>query len=270
MSTIVLVVLVILFGTFVVPVLQALFTDEARGWLPHLARAVVRRAARRLPPAHRERYEDEWLAELAAYSDRRLTALVRACSLWIGARAMRAQFGGEVAPTRAAILDRGEQVPFAVSVVTWVDEEARQKDLPKLEKEIEKTIDSYEAERDARVLELHESLERRMGYLRTGKQTGFSDDDLLWADTLEVNLKKLTDDEREKMATELGKQFDADLSDTEAYIEDASERMRLVWELFQSMKSKQVIADETLFRELKDRFGSPFGWGEYFRGGMGA
>ena len=31
-----------------------------------------------------------------------------------------------------------------------------------------------------------------------------------------------------------------------------------------------MIADETLFRELKDRFGSPFGFGEYFRGGMGA
>ena len=36
------------------------------------------------------------------------------------------------------------------------------------------------------------------------------------------------------------------------------------------MKPKDVIADETLFRELKDRFGSPFGFGEYFRGGMGA
>ena len=36
------------------------------------------------------------------------------------------------------------------------------------------------------------------------------------------------------------------------------------------MKPKDVIADETVFRELKDRFGSPFGFGEYFRGGMGA
>src|SRR6201989_2698847 len=36
------------------------------------------------------------------------------------------------------------------------------------------------------------------------------------------------------------------------------------------MKPKDVINDETVFRELKDRFGSPFGWGEYFRGGMGA
>jgi DNA-directed RNA polymerase subunit beta' len=159
---------------------------------------------------------------------------------------------------------------FAASIVTWIDDEARQSDIPRLEKEIQKTIDSYEAEREQRVLELRESLARRVEYLQTGKQTGFSDDDLLWADTLEVNLKKLADDEREKMEKELRKQFDADISDTEAYIEDASERMRQVWELFQTMEPKQVIADETLFRELKDRFGSPFGWGEYFRGGMGA
>ena len=36
------------------------------------------------------------------------------------------------------------------------------------------------------------------------------------------------------------------------------------------MAPKQVVNDETLFRELKERFGSPYGWGEYFRGGMGA
>ena len=85
-----------------------------------------------------------------------------------------------------------------------------------------------------------------------------------------MNLKKLADDEREKMEKDLTKQFEADISDTEAYYEDGIQRLRDVWELFQTMEPKQVIADETLFRELKDRFGSPYGWGEYFRGGMGA
>ena len=46
--------------------------------------------------------------------------------------------------------------------------------------------------------------------------------------------------------------------------------MEEVWKIFQEMKVKDVINDEAVFRELKDRFGSPFGWGEYFRGGMGA
>src|SRR6201995_3050023 len=43
-----------------------------------------------------------------------------------------------------------------------------------------------------------------------------------------------------------------------------------VWELFKTMKSKDVVNDETIFRELRERFGSPYGFGEYFRGGMGA
>jgi DNA-directed RNA polymerase subunit beta' len=72
------------------------------------------------------------------------------------------------------------------------------------------------------------------------------------------------------MTKELRKQFDAEIADTEAYLEEAGERMQEVWKIFTEMKPKDVINDETVFRELKDRFGSPFGWGEYFRGGMGA
>ncbi len=131
-------------------------------------------------------------------------------------------------------------------------------------------LDSYTAEREERVLELRESLGRREKYLQSAKQTGFSDEDHLWADSLDVNLNKLSDEEREKLLKELRKAFEADIADTEAYIEDAAERMRGVWELFKTMEPKQIEHDETTFRELKERFGSPYGFGEYFRGGMGA
>src|SRR6202041_1614790 len=50
---------------------------------------------------------------------------------------------------------------FAASIVTWVDREARTADLDKLEKEVNKVLDSYAAEREERVLELRESLTRR-------------------------------------------------------------------------------------------------------------
>ena len=122
---------------------------------------------------------------------------------------------------------------FAASIVTWVDDEAREKDLDKLEKEVQKVLDSYTAESEERVQELQESLERRVEYLKTGKQTGFSEDDHLWADALDINVKKLTDEDREKQLKDLRKTFDSDISDTEAYIEDAAERMRQVWDLFQ-------------------------------------
>ncbi|HEY7934626.1 MAG TPA: DNA-directed RNA polymerase subunit beta' [Solirubrobacteraceae bacterium] len=159
---------------------------------------------------------------------------------------------------------------FAASIVTWVDDEARTKDLDSLEKEVNKVLDAYTAEREERVLELRESLERREKYLTSGKQTGFSDEDHLWADSLDINLSKVSDEERDKLIKELKKTFDADIADTEAYIEDAAERMRHVWELFKTMEPKQIEHDETTFRELKERFGSPYGFGEYFRGGMGA
>jgi DNA-directed RNA polymerase subunit beta' len=159
---------------------------------------------------------------------------------------------------------------FAASIVTWVDDEARGKDLDSLEKEVNKVLDSYAGEREERVLELRESLARREKYLANGKQTNFNDEDHLWADSLDINLAKLSDEDRDKQVKELTKAFEADISDTEAYIEDAAERMRNVWELFKTMEPKQIEHDESTFRELKERFGSPYGFGEYFRGGMGA
>jgi len=162
---------------------------------------------------------------------------------------------------------------FAASMITWVDEEARDKDIGKLEKEVKKVVDSYESERQKRTQELNESLERRVAYLETGEQSKFDDEDHIWADSLKLTtaqLRKMKDDERSKLIKELRKQFDAEIADTEAYLEEAGERMQEVWKIFTEMKPKDVINDETVFRELKDRFGSPFGWGEYFRGGMGA
>ena len=159
---------------------------------------------------------------------------------------------------------------FAASMVTWVDEEAREKDMESLGGQVNEVLDAYAAEKEERLLELRESLERREEYLKTGSQTGFTDDDHLWAEALDIEPKKLTDEDREKQLKDMKKALESDISDTEAYIEDAAERMRQVWELFQSMAPKQVVNDEALFRELKERFGSPYGFGEYFRGGMGA
>jgi DNA-directed RNA polymerase subunit beta' len=160
---------------------------------------------------------------------------------------------------------------FAASIVTWIDEEARTKDLPKLEKEVKKVLDGYAAEREQRTQQLNESLERRIAWLEDeGTKDKFDEEDELWADALDVNPKKLDDSERTKLVKDTRKSLEAEIADTEAYLEDATERMEEVWKTFQEMKVKDVINDEAVFRDLKDRFGSPFGWGEYFRGGMGA
>jgi len=58
--------------------------------------------------------------------------------------------------------------------------------------------------------------------------------------------------------------------DTREAAIDSVNRLEETWLLFREAEPKKVVNDEQLFRELKDRFGSPYGFGVYFRGGMGA
>src|SRR4051795_4971161 len=188
---------------------------------------------------------------------------------------------------------------FAASIVTWVDQEARWRDIPRLQGEMQAELDRLREEENERVAELRASLDARADYLQTGNQRDFGDEDHLWAESLDVNVKKLSDEERKKLDSELKKSFNSDIDDTQAYYEDARERLKEVWKLFANkvepaadppaegedwpleayddkpedkdeFRPKLIIADETFFRELKHRFGSPFGFGEYFGGGMGA
>jgi DNA-directed RNA polymerase subunit beta' len=188
---------------------------------------------------------------------------------------------------------------FAASIITWVDQEARFRDLPALEGEMQAELDRLAEEERERVGELKRSLEARVDYLQTASQSAFGDEDHLWAESLEINVKKLSDEERDKLVKDVQRTFSADIDDTEAYYEDARQRLKDVWKLFANkeepsddppaegedwplsayvekpadkdeFRPKLIIPDETFFRELKHRFGSPFGFGEYFGGGMGA
>ena len=161
---------------------------------------------------------------------------------------------------------------FAASIVTHVDDEARQKDLTKLEKEVNKVLDAYKAEREQRTQELAEgssaaSPGSRARAPRTPSTARTSCGPRTSASPTPRSSTRPSAPRRSRRSA---RRVESEISDTEAYIEDAIERMEQVWEIFQKMKVKDVINDEAVFRELKERFGSPFGWGEYFRGGMGA
>jgi lipopolysaccharide/colanic/teichoic acid biosynthesis glycosyltransferase len=73
-------------AVFVAP---SLIGGEIRAWLPYLARRLARSAARRLPAEARERYERDWLAELAHWEDRPLSALAKAAHLRWKANSVR-------------------------------------------------------------------------------------------------------------------------------------------------------------------------------------
>jgi DNA-directed RNA polymerase subunit beta' len=59
-------------------------------------------------------------------------------------------------------------------------------------------------------------------------------------------------------------------ADTREAAIDSVRRLEETWQLFKELEPKLIVNDEQLFRELKDRFGSPYGFGIYFSGGMGA
>ena len=58
--------------------------------------------------------------------------------------------------------------------------------------------------------------------------------------------------------------------DVEDHTRDSIDRLERTWIKFKELEVQEIISDEALFRELKDRFGSAWGFGEYFTGGMGA
>ncbi len=160
---------------------------------------------------------------------------------------------------------------FAASIVTWVDDEARTRDADKLEKEI------GEGARLLHRLSARSACSSCASRRRAARAT--------WRPASRPASRRRTTSgptrstsrsrssprrTATRLLKELRKTFEADIADTEAYIEDAAERVRAVWELFRTMEPKQIEHDETLFRELKERFGSSYGFGDYFRGGMGA
>src|SRR5207247_4491238 len=61
--------------------LFALLQQDLFEWCRWLAERLVRSAARRLPPAYRRRYQEEWLAELGELRGRNVSALLWA--LWV-------------------------------------------------------------------------------------------------------------------------------------------------------------------------------------------
>jgi lipopolysaccharide/colanic/teichoic acid biosynthesis glycosyltransferase len=63
--------------------------DEAFAWLPWLAERFVRRAARGLPRSERDRYLEEWLAELKALPGSGLSQVTWSIRLMLGQREMR-------------------------------------------------------------------------------------------------------------------------------------------------------------------------------------
>ncbi|MDQ3822120.1 MAG: hypothetical protein M3321_02630 [Actinomycetota bacterium] len=103
-------------AAFLGRILAGLLTAEFAAWLPHIARWIVARAVGRLPPSQRNRWLEEWRADLAQFEHRPLAGLLHAIGIALGARAVARELTPARVRTRSATHDdkANAAAPFAV------------------------------------------------------------------------------------------------------------------------------------------------------------
>jgi DNA-directed RNA polymerase subunit beta' len=128
---------------------------------------------------------------------------------------------------------------FAAYMITSVDAERRDRDLPTLEAHISVERQQIEQARDAQVEARQQKLEADLAELEEAGAK--ADQKRKIRDGAEREMKQL----RDRAQREL-------------------DRLEEVWSRFKNLKVQDLEGDELLYREMRDRFG------KYFEGGMGA
>src|SRR5713226_3283820 len=128
---------------------------------------------------------------------------------------------------------------FAAHIITWVDDERRHTDLEQLEGDIRAEIGDVENERELEIRKRDEEYETELAELE-GRDA-----------------KKNELDRAEKARNK-------DYEDIRARSDAEIDFLKTVWDTFKGLSPKQLVDDERVWRELRDRYE------EYFSGGMGA
>ncbi|MGH9023275.1 MAG: DNA-directed RNA polymerase subunit beta', partial [Acidimicrobiia bacterium] len=128
---------------------------------------------------------------------------------------------------------------FAAHLITWVDEERRHRELPDLEAEHRSELDDVERHRDIQIEERFAALEAELVEMES---VGAKESELNKARRA---TEKEVGERRERAAAEL-------------------DHLRAVFTRFRELSPKQLIEDERVWRDLRERYA------EHFAGGMGA
>src|ERR1700744_3098941 len=124
-------------------------------------------------------------------------------------------------------------------MITYVDDEARQRDLPSLEARITVERTQLEQRRDNDIETRQKKLEADLAELEVAGAKGDA----------RRKVRESADREMKQIRDRAAKEID---------------RIDEVWSRFKGLKVQDLEGDELLYREMRDRFG------RYFRGGMGA
>lgn len=122
-----------LFFAVATAILAKLSGDEISGWLPVWSMRFLESAVSRVPADHRERYREEWKAELAAFRDRRLAGLRFAWRLRRRARSVNEALSetegvGDVFQAEPPVVRKPLEAEVVAEIIRRVVERTRPKD----------------------------------------------------------------------------------------------------------------------------------------------
>jgi DNA-directed RNA polymerase subunit beta' len=135
--------------------------------------------------------------------------------------------------------DLEKVIYFAAYMITYVDDDARARDLPSLEAKITVEKGQLEQRRDADIEARQAKLEKDLAELEAAGAKGDA----------RRKVRESSDRECKQIRDRAQREID---------------RIEEVWNRFRNLKVQDLEGDELLYREMRDRFG------RYFRGGMGA
>ncbi len=135
--------------------------------------------------------------------------------------------------------DLEKVIYFAAYMITEVDKEAREEDMPQLEKKLANDIRKIETKRDNELDSRTKKLEADLSELE--------------AEEAKADVRRKVRESAERELKQIRDRSQRDL-----------DRLEQVWARFKNLKVQDLEGDETLYREMKDRYGM------YFKGDMGA
>ncbi|REF37316.1 DNA-directed RNA polymerase subunit beta' [Thermasporomyces composti] len=135
--------------------------------------------------------------------------------------------------------DLEKVIYFAAYMITWVDEEARARDLPSLEAKVDVERKQLEQRRDNDIEQRMKKLEEDLAQLE--------------AEGAKADARRKVKEAAEREIRQIRERAQREI-----------DRLEEVWNRFKNLKVQDLEGDEVLYREMRARFG------KYFDGDMGA
>jgi DNA-directed RNA polymerase subunit beta' len=140
---------------------------------------------------------------------------------------------------------------FASYIITSVNDEDREADLETLRAELDSETAGLGSEKAEEVAAIEADRDRRIGILRGEVEP---------EDGEEIDTSVAVEDQVKKITAEAKR----DVTDLDEEYEERRELIKESYDTFVKLSPKGLVSDETLYRDMKSRYGN------YFRGGMGA